>query len=96
MSSFSTTARADDDLLDIYLFGIERFGRLQAARYLADMHHVFTLLGENPRMGREADRIAPGVRRHEHGAHVIFYEEAGSGALILAIVHKAGVERLEL
>lgn len=96
MTSYRTTSRADDDLLDIYLYGIERFGRAQAIRYATGLHHVFGLLGENSRMGRKAEEIAEGVRRHEHGSHIILYQEDDEAVLILAIVHKASVRRLKL
>jgi toxin ParE1/3/4 len=46
-------------------------------------------------MGRKADVIRSGVRRHEHGSHIILYEEAPSG-VVLAIVHKSSVKRLAL
>jgi toxin ParE1/3/4 len=47
-------------------------------------------------MGRKADRIAAGVRRHEHGSHVILYQEEAKTIRILAIVHRKSVRRLSL
>jgi toxin ParE1/3/4 len=47
-------------------------------------------------MGRKADAIGAGVRRHEHESHVVIYEEDADGVLILAIVHGASVRRLGL
>jgi len=47
-------------------------------------------------MGRSAAGIAPGVRRHEHGSHVILYREVDGGVLILALVHGRSVRGLEL
>lgn len=96
MSDYALTKRAGDDLFDTFLFGYERFGSRQAEAYAAELEHVFQLLAENPRLGRKAETIAPGVRRHEHGSHIILYEEASSGVLILAIVHKSSVKRLRL
>jgi toxin ParE1/3/4 len=52
------------------------------------------MLAENPRMGRAADAIAAGIRRHEHGNHVILYEERPGDILILALVHVRSVRRL--
>ncbi len=60
------------------------------------MEACFQLLADNPRLGREAKAIAPGVRRHEHGSHVILYEESGTGVLILAVLHQKSVIRLPL
>jgi toxin ParE1/3/4 len=71
---YRPTQRADSDLLDIFIFGIEQFGPRQAMACQAELAHSFALLSENPRMGREANTIADGVRRQESGSHVILYE----------------------
>jgi len=96
LNSFRLTRRAEQDLYDIFLYGYERFGIAQADRYASDMEACFQLLANNPRLGREAKAIAPGVRRHEHGSHVILYEESDAGVLILAVLHKKSVIRLPL
>ena len=96
MSDYGLTKRAEADLFHIFLYGYEQFGSKQAEAYAAELEHVFQLLADNPRMGREAETIARGVRRHEHGSHIILYEEASGGVLILAIVHSRSVKRLAL
>jgi len=96
MSEYVLTKRAEADLFDILLFGCEQFGVRQAEIYAADLERTFQLLAANPRMGREAAVIAPGVRRHEHGSHVILYEISADGVLILALVHASSVKRLAL
>ncbi len=96
MTDYALTNRAGNDLFEIALYGYERFGARQAEAYAAELEHVFQLLAENPRLGRMAATIARGVRRHEHGSHVILYEEVSGGVLVLAIVHKSSVRRLRL
>jgi toxin ParE1/3/4 len=96
MSEYALTKRAEDDLFHIFLFGYEQFGARQAETYATELEHTFQLLADNPRMGREAETIAPGVRRHEHGSHVILYEISSDGVLILALVHASSVKRLTL
>jgi|SRR5262245_47897549 toxin ParE1/3/4 len=96
MNSYALTRRAETDLFDILLFGYEQFGTRQAEAYANELEHVFQLLADNPRMGREAQAIAPGVRRHEHASHIILYEIAPEGILILAVVHARSIKRLTL
>lgn len=96
MSRFRLTRRAEEDIIEIFAFGCERFGEAQAEAYGDGMIHVFALLADNPRMGRAADQIAPGVRRHEYRSHVILYEGEPGGVLILAVVHGSSVRRLSL
>ncbi|WAJ26247.1 type II toxin-antitoxin system RelE/ParE family toxin [Antarcticirhabdus aurantiaca] len=94
MTSFSLSGRVDRELLDIYLSGIELFGRRQALRYIEELERVFGLLAENPRMGRAAPTIGTNVRRHEHAAHIILYRVEPSGVRVLALVAAGNVEDL--
>ncbi|MDP3408556.1 type II toxin-antitoxin system RelE/ParE family toxin [Bosea sp. (in: a-proteobacteria)] len=96
MSSYDLTERAEADLFDLTLYGMKLFGARQAEAYAADLERIFQLIADTPRMGRKADGIRPGVRRHEHGSHIILYQEAPSGITVLAIVHKSSVKRLAL
>ena len=94
MSFYRLTKRADADLFDIFVYTIENFGSGQARRYSESMSRCFQLLAENPAMGRKADAIGRRIRRHEHGSHVILYEEDAEGVLILAIVHSRSMRDL--
>jgi len=96
VSSYRLTARANNDLLDIYLFGIEQFGFRQAERYKASLDNCFSILAGYSRMGRSAATLGSGVRRHEHGSHVILYREGEDHILILAVVHGRSVRGLKL
>ncbi|AVH41602.1 type II toxin-antitoxin system RelE/ParE family toxin [Agrobacterium tumefaciens] len=96
MSSYRLTKQAESEILDIFIYGVEQFGLRQAHFYKNELEGCFQLLGDNPRMGRLAPAIGEGVRRHEHGSHVIFYEIDGSGVLILTVVHGRSIRRLKL
>lgn len=87
MAHYRLSLRADQDLFDIFRYGIKTFGLVQAESYQIDLTRCFNLLAENPRLGRPADIIAPGLRRHEHARHVILYEIEADGVLILAVLH---------
>ncbi|MEH6691814.1 MULTISPECIES: type II toxin-antitoxin system RelE/ParE family toxin [Pseudorhizobium] len=95
MPEFRLTQQADRDLLDIFIYGLEVFGIRQAEHYGDDLHSCFQLLADNPRMGRLAPALGEQVRRHEHHSHVILYEEASFGILILAIIHSRVVQRMK-
>jgi toxin ParE1/3/4 len=47
-------------------------------------------------MGRLSDTIRPGLRRHEHGSHVVVYKEHPDQVLIVAVIHGRSVEGLKL
>jgi toxin ParE1/3/4 len=88
--------RADRDLRDIYLYGVENFGLAQAERYRLELDACFAMLSEFPRMGRLSDTIRAGLRRHEHGSHVVIYKEHPDHVLIVAVVHGRSLKGLKL
>lgn len=94
MNEYRLTKDADADLLESFLYGFETFGLAQAEDYRDSMIRRFQLIADNPKMGRKADELAPGARRHEHARHVIFYDEQPYGVLITAVIHEHSIRRL--
>ena len=94
MGEYRLTQDADDDLLNMFIYGFETFGLAQAEAYREGMTQCFELLADTPRLGRKADQFSPGARRHEHARHVIFYEEQPDGVLIIGIVHERSIRTL--
>ena len=60
MSKYRLSHRAVNDLLDIFIYGIELFGVLQAEKYQAELIAAFENIATYPQMGRSADIIAQG------------------------------------
>jgi toxin ParE1/3/4 len=87
MGTVELSNRAAADLLDIYLHGIRQFGPNQADIYLDGLDRCFLLIADNPKMGRRADDVGEGLRRHEHQSHVIFYEPTATGIFVVAVLH---------
>jgi len=71
--SYRLSRKAEDDLIDIYIEGVARFGEQQADQYHREIGKMFDLLAENPRMARERDEISPPVRIHPFQSHLIVY-----------------------
>lgn len=96
MISYTLTERAEEDLLALFLDGIEMFGLTQARRYKDELAHCFQLIVAHPQMGRLAPSLGENVRRHEHQSHIILYEENQGAVTILAIVPARSVRLLKL
>ena len=94
VSEYRLSKDADADLVDLFLYGLETFGRARADHYRDGLLRCFGLLAENPKLGRRADEFALGARRHEHARHVIFYDEQPYGVLVIAIVHERSMRGL--
>ncbi len=87
MTDYRLTSRAEADLAGIADYTIEAFGIEQARRYRDDLEACFRNLAGNPRLGRSAEALAPGLRRFEHRAHAVFYVEDEGRVLIVRILH---------
>lgn len=88
MADFRFSHRAEADLLSIAEFTIREWGKSQADRYLGELETCCRMLADNPGLGRSCDYVRPGLRRHEHGKHVLFYRQERNGILISRILHE--------
>ena len=88
MAKASFSGRAKADLLSIGEYTLRKWGESQAARYLAELEDCCQMPASNPPLGRLCEDIRPGLRRFEHGRHVVFYRQEPRGILISRILHQ--------
>jgi len=88
VSKVRFSRRAEADLLSIADYTLRKWGKAQAARYLGEIEACCRMLADNPALGRLCDEVRPGLRRHEHGKHVLFYREERGGILLSRILHQ--------
>jgi toxin ParE1/3/4 len=84
MSKFRLSRLAEADLMDIGTYSLSKWGEDQTIRYIDALEACCRLLADNPQLGRACDQIRPGLRRMEHGRHVIFYRIERRGISVLA------------
>lgn len=89
MAAFRFSRRAEADLVSIAKYTLGTWGKAQAARYLAGLEAFCQTLADNPALGRPYDDIRPGLRRMEHGKHVVFYRQQPTGILVSPILHQS-------
>ena len=87
MGEYRLSRRAATDLEAIAEFSIDRFGIEQARRYRDELTSCLSSLVANPRLGRRAEQLAKGLRRFEHGSHIIFYSFKGDDVFIVRVLH---------
>jgi toxin ParE1/3/4 len=88
VAKFRFSRRAEADLLSIADYTLREWGKAQTARYIDELEDCCQMLADNPALGRVCDDVRPGVHRHEHGKHVLFYREERGGILISRILHQ--------
>ena len=89
MTQIELTRDAERDLIDIYLYGIEQFGRAQAERYAIALNLRIDFIAENPGMGSDYSAVREDLRRYEHVSHAVYFRPTLSGILVLRILHGA-------
>lgn len=87
MPRYRLSRAAADDIAAIFIEGIDRFGLAQADRYHTDMTATLDFLARYPRAARLREEIESPVRIHRYGSHLIVYEEADDGILVLRVRH---------
>lgn len=89
MGNYRLSTLCDQDLTNIFEFGIKQFGLNQAQTYLLDLHNIFDTLAEQSFIGQDASEIAPGLKRLIYKSHMVFYFSTDYGAHILRVLHQS-------
>jgi toxin ParE1/3/4 len=88
VAAFRFSRRAEEDLLSIGAYTLRVWGEAQTDRYLGELEACCQLLAENPGLGRPCDYVRTGLRRMEHGKHVVFYHPEPGGILVSRLLHQ--------
>jgi len=81
--------RAAADLLSIGTYTLRTWGIDQTISYIDDLEACCQMLADNPALGRPCDEVRPGLRRKEHGRHVVFFRAEAESILISRILHQS-------
>jgi toxin ParE1/3/4 len=85
--AYRTSRQADQDIIDIYLWGCREFGQPQAERYHEGLAATLDLIADNPRIARERTEFNPPVRLHPYQSHMIVYLLDDRGVLVVRVLH---------
>lgn len=86
MAEYRLTKKAEEDLLSIALFGLERFGVEQTESYGDKFREKLEELAQFPDRYPSVDYIRYGVRRAICGVHSIYYRKESDRVLILRVL----------
>ena len=87
MTKIEFTHDAERDLINIFLYGIEQFGPVQAERYAKTLNAKIEMAAEHPDFGADYGFVVEGVRRYVSVSHAIYYRPKQSGILVLRVLH---------
>jgi toxin ParE1/3/4 len=86
MTRYRTTRLTDEDIIGIYLHGVNAFGVDQAERYHAQLAVTFALIARHPELAPERTEFDPPIRLHRHQAHHIVYLIDEESVLIVRLL----------
>lgn len=88
MVHVSRTARAEEDLIEIWAFVAE--ANAAAADTLLDkLDRAFRRLAQNPHLGPARPDLAPELRYFPTGNYLLLYRQVPGGIEIVRVVHGA-------
>jgi toxin ParE1/3/4 len=88
VAAFRLSRRAEADLMEIADYTPRTWGEAQTIRYIDELEACCQQLADNPPSGRPCSNISSGLRRMEHGRHVVFYRQKVDGILVSRILHQ--------
>lgn len=80
--------RAQQDIRNIRLFGLQHWDEHRANIYLAAITARFEIIHDNPELGIARGDLVPGLRAHRVERHVIFYRIREDVIEIIRVLHE--------
>lgn len=94
MPNYKLSSDAEDDLIRIHKFGVQRFGMLQADKYFNTFFEYFDAIASQPFSFESVDYIKPGYRRCVCGSDSIYYRVNNEAVEIMTIIGKQDLDNL--
>lgn len=88
MSTYRLSEQAESDLRMISKQTIKRWGKVQAKKYIQEVHNVLITLANEPTLGREREEIFHNARSFPVGKHIIFYRQTRLGIAVSRVLHQ--------
>ena len=95
MASYKLSNVAQEDLIRIHHYGVERFGMLQADKYFDSFFTYFDLIAKQPFSFESVDFIKPGYRRCVCGSDSIYYKISNDVVKIMTIIGRQESENIQ-
>ena len=94
MPSYKLSIEAEDDLIRIHQFGVQRFGMRQADKYFNTFFEYFDAIARQPFSFEAVDYIKPGYRRCVCGSDSIYYQVNNEVVEIMTIIGRQDLDNI--
>lgn len=80
---------AELDLIDIWIYGCETWGAVQADSYADSIEHTLNALAVSPKKSRIRKNFCPPIRICHHVSHMIIYTIEENSITVIRVLHKS-------
>ena len=94
MARYRLASKAEEDLIRIHQWGVERFGVKQADSYIYQLFERFDEIARAPRQFQKVDEIRPGYHRAVCGRDTIYFRARSDIVEIMAIIGQQELDSL--
>ena len=88
MYTLHVTPTAESDLTEIWVYTCEKWGGVQADKYLDQLEEGMKQLIHHPSLGANYTHVLTGYRRLQVEHHAVFYQVQESEVLIVRVLHE--------
>ena len=81
------SAKAEEDLTDIWVYSLQEWGIKQADKYIDQLNAGFARLETNPKLGRSRDDLRSGYFSLTLNEHIAYYVITPSIVQIVRVLH---------
>lgn len=80
---------ADNDLIEIYQYTFETYGKAKAESYFAELTDAMVIISESPYIYRERTEFVSPVRIARAGQHLVVYSIEENFVLVVRVLHSS-------
>ncbi len=80
---------AEEDLINIWIYGCETWGSIQADTYADSIENTLNTLAHLPKKHRIRKNFRPPIRICHHISHMIIYMIEENSITIIRVLHKS-------
>ena len=81
--------KAEDDLINIWLYSFNSYGETKADTYLDELEQTINRLADHPRLGTRCDYIRKGYMKIPVNKHIVFYRLESDKIHVIRVLHKS-------
>ncbi len=89
MAHYLLSESAQQDIISIRNYTMERWGKAQTDKYLSLLEQRLEWLANNSILGKQRDEIKEGYISFPEGRHIIFYRVTESGIEVMGVIHQS-------